>query len=92
MTEITINRTPIFIAGITFFVELGSKLPWPLSGAVSAGMATAIWLAFMDELFIKNEKPVPELNPIPEPIPDVTETKITPKKKWWFWGGGIKTE
>ena len=89
MAEFTLNRTPLFVAGLTFVMELGSKLPWPISGAVSAGMATGLWLAFCDELLVypKKQRDKPVVNTI--------ETS-TPSKKWWWkplgFSGGNKTD
>jgi len=77
MTDFAVNRTPLFIAGITFIMELGSKLPWPISGAVSAGLASGLWLAFCDQLFIYTTES--------KIIKTETQPK-TPVKTWnWWW-------
>ena len=52
MTGSTIDRMPLYVAGLTLVLELGATLPYPLSGAVSAGLATAVVLAVRKQLVV----------------------------------------
>lgn len=83
MADFKVNKMPFFVAGFALIFELGSHIPWPLSGAVSAAMGTAMVLGLEGKLLlypklapqiIKVKKELPLRPKTPEPEESETGT------------------
>lgn len=88
METMQFNYMPLYVAGLALVYELGSRTWWPVSGAISAGLATATVLAFRGELVVVPTTTITEIPKEIEHVLEEVETFKTPngfrRRLSWF--------